>query len=418
MTLIDCFPDPAPLRQALLDWFSQNARTLPWRACCAPYEVWVSEMMLQQTQMERGVAFFKRWMQRFPDVAALAAASEEDVLKTWEGLGYYSRARSMLRAARRIMENGGAFPVTETGWRSLPGVGPYTAAAVASIAYNIDTACVDANVTRVICRLCDLDESPAKARGKSLVAALASELLTPGQARRHNQAIMELGALVCGKSPDCTVCPLRHWCLALARGTIASRPVPVRRPEIVRITMASGLLVRHGRVYVQRRLPNDVWGGLWEFPGGCAEEGELPCETVVREFREETGFCVRVTDGLGVIRSSRTKYHITVHFYAVALEDEKTAAGNAAAGCVSLWPDPELHEADAWRWVDASGLQSLAMPSPYRKMADALVSPDGTLCIRPATRRTKACPGLPLHVPKPLRPADTQKATPDHTEQH
>lgn len=187
-----------------LSWpgFAANQRPLPWRVNYTPYEVWISEVMLQQTQMERGVSYFKRWMARFPDVASLAAASEEEVLRLWEGLGYYSRARHVLAAARQIMEkHKGIFPSALEEIRALPGVGPYTAGAVASIAFGEKLPCVDANVERVVARLFDLDTPVKQEPAASAVRAWALRLVPEGKAREHNQAIMELGALVCGKKP-------------------------------------------------------------------------------------------------------------------------------------------------------------------------------------------------------------------------
>ena len=195
------------VQTALLDWFARHKRALPWRERYTPYEVWISEVMLQQTQMERGVAYFRRWMERFPDVAALAAAPEEDVLHAWEGLGYYNRARNLHKAARRIMAQGGGFPDTPEGIRALPGIGPYTAAAIASIAFNIPVACVDANVERVISRLFDVDSPVRQEPAASAIRQWAQRLLPPGKAREHNQAMMELGALICGKKANCPQCP-------------------------------------------------------------------------------------------------------------------------------------------------------------------------------------------------------------------
>ncbi len=380
MSFADCFPDPEPLRSALLDWFALHGRSLPWRTDCEPYHVWVSEIMLQQTQMERGVACYLRWMERFPTLAALAAADEPAVLKAWEGLGYYPRARNMLKAAKVVMAHGGTFPSSVEGLLALPGIGPYTAAAVASIAFNVDAACVDANVERVICRLCDLEEAPKREPGRSLVASCARDFLTPGKARWHNQAVMELGALVCGRRPDCPSCPLAPWCLARQRGTAADRPNTSPRPQRIRLTVASGLLCLRNRIYVQRRLPDDVWGGLWEFPGGGREGGEDPSQTIVREFREETGFHVHVTDKLIILKTNYTRFLITMHFYTLALEE-------AAEG----FPEPVLTEADDWRWARLDELGGLAMPSLHRKLADSLVfSGDGSL------RTTLGSTGGPL----------------------
>ena len=265
------------LQQALLAWFDANARPLPWRRHYTPYEVWISEIMLQQTQMERGVSYFLRWMERFPDLPALAAAFEEDVLHAWEGLGYYSRARNLLAAARLVMqEHGGVFPSDPEAIRALPGIGPYTTAAIASIAFNLPVACIDANVERVIARVFDVDSPVKSGPAAARIAELARRILPEGEARRHNQAMMELGALVCGKKPRCGQCPLARFCTALHLGIVHERPVPGKKAEITPIEVVTGVLSSHDRVFVQKRLPQGAWGGLWEFPGGRVEPGETP----------------------------------------------------------------------------------------------------------------------------------------------
>ena len=360
----------AAMEDALLAWFAKAGRPLPWREHYEPYGVWISEIMLQQTQMERGVACYLEWMRLFPDIHALAQADEEAVLKAWEGLGYYSRARNILRAARLVEERfGGVFPTEAADIRTLPGIGPYTAAAIASIAFGRDEVCIDANVERVVSRLFDIETCVRHKDGRARVAELAALLLQKGRAREHNQAMMELGALVCGKKPACASCPLEGYCLARSRGTVAMRPVLPKSPEKVRLDIASGVLFHEGHIYVQKRLPKDVWGSLWEFPGGSIEAGELPEEAVVREFREETGFAVSVEGSLGLVRHSYTKYHVLLHCFLVRLADR---TGPAPA-------PPDLHEASDWRWLELPQLADYAMPSAHRTLANALSRTGNTL---------------------------------------
>lgn len=356
------------MQAALLDWFAAHGRDLPWRRRYLPYEVWISEIMLQQTQMERGVTYFRRWMERFPDLATLAAASEEEVLHAWEGLGYYSRARHALAAARRIRdEHGGIFPADLKAIAALPGVGPYTAAAIASIAFGLPVPCVDANVERVLARVFDVDE-PVKARGAAArIAALAAEILPPARAREHNQALMELGALVCGRSPRCEVCPLADFCLARHLGIVHERPVPGRKADVVALNVVTGVLRHAGRVFVQKRCDRGAWGGLWEFPGGRVEPGEEPARAVVREHAEETGFAVRVCAEYGIIRHGYTTYRVTLHCFGVEL-----AADDGPRDAEGLPVPPVLTAASAYRWVRPHELQSLAMPAAHRKLADRL----------------------------------------------
>ena len=349
------------IQRALLDWFAVNQRRLPWRVHYTPYEVWVSEVMLQQTQMERGVDYFNRWMARFPDIAALAAADEEAVLRQWEGLGYYSRARHLLAAARKIMaEHGGAFPSDLEAIRALPGVGPYTAGAIASIAFGEKLPCVDANVERVIARVFDVDSPVKQDPAAGVVRRWALRLVPEGLAREHNQAMMELGALVCRKKPRCEVCPLAVFCSSRHLGIVEQRPVPGKKAVIKPVQAVTGVLRRAGRVFGQKRPPSGVWGNLWEFPGGRVEPDESPEQAVVREFMEETAFTVRVAATYGIIRHGYTTYRLTLHCFGLELAD---AAQSAL---------PQLTAATESRWARPEELDGLAMPAAHRKLADRL----------------------------------------------
>ncbi|MGE4299933.1 MAG: A/G-specific adenine glycosylase [Desulfovibrionaceae bacterium] len=352
------------LQKNLCRWFEKNRRPLPWRVGYDPYQVWISEIMLQQTQMERGVAYFSRWVARFPDVASVAAADEEDVLHAWEGLGYYSRARNLHRAARDMVRlHQGRVPDDLDLLLALPGVGAYTARAIMSLAFNHDLPVVDANVERVCARLFDVD-APAKAReGRVRIHALAGAMLPPGRARDWNQAVMEFGALVCGKKPACGACPVAGQCEALRLGIVADRPILGRRKEIVPLMVTTGVLLHQGRLFIQKRLPKGAWAGLWEFPGGRIEPGETPEAAVVREFAEETGFSVEVADTLGVVRHGYTTYRVALHCHLLRLRD---GAGNGGL------PVPDLEAATAYRWATLAELGRYAFPAGHRKLIDAL----------------------------------------------
>ncbi|MDD4700765.1 MAG: A/G-specific adenine glycosylase [Desulfovibrio sp.] len=362
------------LQKTLLDWFAVHQRDLPWRASYTPYEVWISEVMLQQTQMERGVSYFLRWMQRFPDVATLAAAHEEDVLLLWEGLGYYSRARHILAAARKIMaEHGGVFPSDPASIRALPGVGPYTAGAIASIAFGEKLPCVDANVERVVSRIFDVDSPVKQEPAAGIIHRRALQLVPEGKSREHNQAMMELGALVCRKKPLCGVCTLAAFCISLHLGIADQRPVPGKRVVIKPVNAVTGVLRVGEHVFVQKRLPSGVWGNLWEFPGGRVETDETPEQAAVREFMEETGFEVRVTANYGTIRHGYTTYRLTLHCFGLELASpcEDAEAENIPEGCP---PPPQLTAALKYRWATPEELENLAMPAAHRKLADSLFS--------------------------------------------
>lgn len=350
---------------ALLGWFAQNARDLPWRRTLDPYQVWLSEIMLQQTQMDRAVAYFERFVARFPDVSSLAAAHEDEVLKLWEGLGYYSRARNLLRAARHMdREHGGALPRGFEAIRALPGVGPYTAGAIASIAWGEPRPAVDANVLRVFSRLLDLEEPVNTPAARRRVEAAVQDLLPRDQARDFNQALMELGALVCApRRPDCPACPLAAQCLARARGTTPERPVLKAGPEIIRIVMACGVLADSGELFIQKRRPDDVWPGLWEFPGGVLEPGETPEDALVREYREETGLAVRPAGRIATLRTSYTRYRITLHGY-------YCTAGNGADPRAAI----RVREAEEGRFVRPAELARFAFPSGHARLVARLLA--------------------------------------------
>jgi A/G-specific adenine glycosylase len=351
------------LREKLAAWFAARKRPLPWRADYAPYAVWVSEIMLQQTQMERCIVYFRRWMERFPDIRSVAEANEDDILHAWEGLGYYSRARNLHRAARRIMErHRGVFPSEPADIRALPGVGPYTAAAVASIAFNRRLACVDANVERVLARLFDIS-SPIKAKAGAARVRQLAEALLPEKPREHNEALMELGALVCRKKPLCAECPLHAYCRSLHLGITHERPIPGAKRLSIPIFIVCGILRVGDKLFVQRRRDGDVWAGLWEFPGGVIEADESPQQAVVREFAEETAFATRIAHELGIIRHAYTKYRVTLHCFELAL-DAPEGAQSAPP------PPPALNAATAWRWLPPEALKSLAMPAAHRKLAE------------------------------------------------
>ena len=350
----------AELSPLLRAWFAESSRDLPWRVNYTPYEVWISEVMLQQTQMDRAVDYFRRWMAQIPNVAALAAASEETVLRLWEGLGYYSRARNLMAAARRIMaEHGGVFPEREEDIRALPGIGPYTAAAVASIAFCQPVACVDANVERVLARLFNVETPVRREAAATFIRQWALRLVPEDAAREHNQAMMELGALVCRKQPRCGLCPWGDFCRARHLGVAAERPVKDEGPGMTALTTVAGILEARGRILVHRRPLRGVWGGLWEFPGGALPEGESPEAALARILGAETGLAVEPGCG-GKILHTRTRYRITLHWRRLGLV--QGAAGSLAASPTHL-PD------DTWRWVTPEELADLPLPAPHRKLA-------------------------------------------------
>lgn len=257
------------IRRKLLTWYDRNRRDLPWRRTTDPYGVWLSEIMLQQTQVATALPYYRRFKRRFPRLADLARADLEDVLQLWAGLGYYARARNLHRAARRIMQvHQGRFPRTLTDLKQLPGVGNYTAAAIASICFGQRAAVVDGNVKRVIARLFNMRSDVSTSRGRARVQETAAALLPPVRSGDFNQAMMELGACVCtpGTSADCPRCPLRRECRAFQAGAVARRPISGSATPVRTETHVVAAVQRDNKWLFVRRPPNGLWGGLWELP--------------------------------------------------------------------------------------------------------------------------------------------------------
>lgn len=345
-------------QNALLRWFSSNSRQLPWRSDYQPYHVWLSEIMLQQTQMERGVEYFQRWLRRFPDIFSIACADIQVVLKYWEGLGYYARARNLHKAAKKMVaEHSGQLPGDYKSLLQLPGIGPYSAAAISSIAYNHDIPVIDANVERIFARIFDIEKPVKVKEARKKIEEISEKLLPKGQARNFNEALMDFGALVCRpRNPECGICPVGQKCLSYLGNFVEDRPVKKTRQKTIIIEMSTGLLVRNGYVYIQQRLDDDIWGGLWEFPGGRLEEGESPDLAVIREFREETGFHVEVCRKITTVTHFFTKYKVILHCFQCRLKQESIL--------------PELHAAQKFHWVKDGQLEGYGFPAGHRKYID------------------------------------------------
>jgi len=326
--------DAAGLRRRLLAWYARARRDLPWRRCRDPYRVWVSEVMLQQTQVERVKEFFARFMERFPTVHALARAPEAAVLKHWEGLGYYRRARQLHAAAKVVVaEHGGAFPKTVAALEGLPGVGRYTAGAIASIALDVPAPIVEANSRRVFARLAGHDR-PVGGAGDEPIWDVAAALVPRRGAGAFNQAVMDLGAMVCTPTrPRCDACPVATHCAACRSGRAEEIPVvaPRRKPTRLRET---AVVARHrDRVLVERRGPGEWWEGLWDFP---RESGPRPAGK----------------------RLGRVAYTVTHHHVACTVVERRAATPGKPTA--------------TRRWVSVAALATLAMTAPGRRIAALL----------------------------------------------
>lgn len=334
-------PDIAPL---LLAWWDAGHADLPWRRTRDPYAVWVSEIMLQQTQIATVIPYYERWMARFPTIEALADASLDDVLKLWEGLGYYSRARNLHRAARQVVAEGGRIPDTAAGLMRLPGIGRYTAGAIASIAFDEPAPVLDGNVIRVLSRLIDLPDDVTITSTRNKLWRLAAELVREDRPGDYNQALMELGQSVClPANPLCLLCPLARVCLARQRGTQAERPVRPPRRRTPHYDVVAGIIWRdgaphpNGRFLITQRPLDGMLGGLWEFPGGKQEPGETLAAALRREIREELAVEIEPGELLTEVAHAYTHFRITLRaLYAAYLGGEPQHLGVADHAWVTL----------------------------------------------------------------------------------
>lgn len=318
----------------LITWYQTNRRELPWRETTNPYIIWISEIILQQTRVAQGLDYFNRFVARFPNVQALAEASEDEVLKYWQGLGYYSRARNLHAAAKTIMQQfGGKFPTDYSDVKSLKGIGDYTAAAIVSFAWNKPYAVVDGNVYRVLSRLFAIETPIDTTQGKKVFAELASSLLSHQQAGLHNQAIMELGALQCvPQNPDCTVCPLADICMAYLQQNVSDYPKKQGKIKTRnRYFHYLYIIYKKQTTWIQKRQDDDIWKGLYQFP---LIETEQPCEwealSQLEEWKKVFQGCGKIT----VQTMSPVRKHVLSHqtlyatFYQIEVENTGDLSSN------------------------------------------------------------------------------------------
>nr|WP_320016054.1 A/G-specific adenine glycosylase [uncultured Desulfobacter sp.] len=279
------------MQTALMGWYRDNCRQLPWRRDISLYRVWVSEVMLQQTQVKTVIPYYLKFMETWPDLGDLAAADLETVLKAWEGLGYYARARNLHKAAGIVVRDlGGIIPDNYKGFKNLPGVGDYIASAVLSIAGAKPHAVVDGNVKRVLSRLLCVDTPVNHSAAHKAYKAIAETFLYKKDPGTYNQALMELGALICTpKRPDCGSCPLTGECCACEKQVTDLFPRRMAKKKVPTVHIAAGIVKKNGKVLITRRKLDGLLGGLWEFPGGKVEPKESPEQACIREIREETG---------------------------------------------------------------------------------------------------------------------------------
>jgi A/G-specific adenine glycosylase len=354
------------IRRKLLGWYAVEARDLPWRHTSDPYAILVSEVMLQQTRVETAIPYYERFMRRFPSIEALARAPIDDVLKAWEGLGYYRRAHNLHRAAGEVADRlAGRLPCSAAELTSLPGIGANTAAAVVSIAFGGDEAVLDGNVIRVLSRLFLISGDPGRARTRAMLRETAQRLLSRGEAAAFNQALMDLGARIClSRRPKCSDCPVRAECDADHRGLQSQLPRRRERKALPHVDVVAGVvwkgrpLEMDGRFLLAQRKAEDMLGGLWEFPGGRVEPDESREEALSRELLEELGIEVDVGAHFVDVEHAYTHFRMSLHVYHCRLRSGTPRAIDCAA----------------WAWIEADDLDRYALSTADRQVATRLRS--------------------------------------------
>ncbi len=337
------------IQQALLRWLRANARDLPWRRTNDPYAVWVSEIMLQQTQVATVINYFNRFMKRFPTAEKLARAKQDTVLKLWEGLGYYSRGRNLHKAAKIIVKDyGGQLPDTVEELQKIPGIGRYTAGAIASIAFNKPAPILDGNVIRVLCRVFRIKDNPKDTATKKQLWELAEQLVHTKQPGDFSEAMMELGATVCTpQKPLCQSCPLQKSCAAFKHSEQETLPLKQKKALLPHYTIVVGVVFKNGKVLIDKRRQNALLGGLWEFPGGKKKKSESFKAAVTREVKEETSIEITVGKRLCIVKHTYSHFKITLHAY---LCEHKSGTAKTL-GC------------DAVKWIAPGNLTKYAFPA-------------------------------------------------------
>lgn len=353
------------VQKLLLTWYDTNARVLPWRSHPAPYHVLVSEFMLQQTQVDTVLPYYLRFIEAWPSVEVLANAEEQAVLKLWEGLGYYRRALNLHRSARLIVENfHGKVPSEYDDLLKLPGVGPYTTAAIASIAFDKPVAAVDGNIRRVYARLFavegELEEKATEAR----LQELAAETLSQERPGDFNQALMDLGATICTpRKPLCNLCPLLQLCQAYQLGIADDLPKRKEKLKVPHYVVTAAVIQENDKVLITQRAKGDLLGGMWEFPGGKLEESDTSLQDgLKREIMEELGVLINVGEAFGVYKHAYTHYKITLHAFLSGLH----------AGELLTEPHGEP-ECETYKWVLPEDLAQYPMGKVDRMIAKNLI---------------------------------------------
>lgn len=345
--------------ERLVTWFAAHQRVMPWRSDPLPYRVWVSEMMLQQTQVDTVIDYFNRFLEKFPTVQDLASADLQEVLKLWEGLGYYSRARNLHKAAKQVVaEFSGELPSDYFALQKLPGLGPYCAAAITSIAFGNPVPVVDGNVLRVFARFWGIEDDILLPKVRKQLFDQLTPYIQTTDPSAFNQAMMELGALLCKPtSPQCDRCPLSPECFARRENKTQVLPVKAKKAPVPHYDIAVGIIWKNGQILVAKRKVTDMLGGLWEFPGGKQKSGETLKETVLREVLEETSLTVKVNALCCKVNHAYTHFKITLH----------------AFHCDYVEGVPQPNTSDEIKWVPVDELRKLPFPTANIKVIESIL---------------------------------------------
>lgn len=345
------------LQQTLLIWYHEQGRQLPWRETQDPYAIWISEIMLQQTQVKTVLPYYQRWLHTFPTVHELASADQQSVLKCWEGLGYYARARNLHKAAQIVVEqHNGQFPATFETVVALPGIGRTTAGGILSAAYNQPVPILDGNVKRVLARLIALPQPPNKALDQ--LWNISTALVPKDHARDFNQALMDLGATLCTRhQPACLICPWRSPCAAYNQNVQLEIPMTESRAPLPHKLIGVAVVWNEaGQILIDRRPQKGLLGGLWEFPGGKIEPGETVEDCIRRELQEELAIDVEVGDRLTTIDHTYTHFKVTLNVF----------------HCRHVGGQPQPIECDEVRWVEVAELEQFPFPKANSQIIDAI----------------------------------------------
>ena len=358
------------IRRPLLAWYSEEARDLPWRRTRDPYAILVSEIMLQQTRVETVLAYYDRFLERFSTFEALAGASLDDVLKAWEGLGYYRRARNLHRAAQAVVEkHGGRLPVSRDALADLPGIGAYTAGAVASIAFDLNEPALDGNIIRVLSRVFAVEGDVSRVTTQKTLLDHATRLVCEGSASEMNQGLMDLGARIClPRRPHCEACPVAAACDAHHKGQETAYPQRRPRKPIPHRDIVAGIIwdrpafAPDARILIAQRKTDDMLGGLWEFPGGHVEAGETFEAALARELEEELGIRVSEITPFMTVKHAYTHFRMSLHVY----------------HCQHAGGEPQAIDCADWRWVVPSEFDHYAFPAADKRILDAIRNTTGS----------------------------------------